>query len=694
MKMLRQPTLDTFGLGNVIDIFKNGKLPVNVDTLVDEIFGEPGNRGAVVISGANGIVGAGKTMQLGSRLHKYGIPIIALDFPGASDGIGRQYQGLKSSFGQQHADEIMANVIRFNYDGKKLPSQLKDFNPRFLLEAIPEILDIKKKHYKVFQEAFPGVEIRSVTSGFPSSELGVGIAHPAFPHQINKLWEIVEETPSNITKLLWAIGLIPVPVSDNWSFVLDVLFCGLMLAGLRYHQVSNMPYWKIDKLVRKILGPNPFRAHDAIGAKGANFLTWSCLHHLSETYGELFTPTFELEYRKESGQNWYPLNHFRPVVNWNLSEEEFDEMKTWILGPMIQMTSLMLHENRGHLSHINAIGEICAQFRSGIIATIRQLGAENAIKRVEAYHKLDPKSTTSCWYPNVFDKMNEPEWQQLYVNAEHDGTVGLISINRESYNKDVDQEMNSAINWLKAEGLERVIVTGDFHLSTQLVGADTSDFYPALEDADQGYDISLNWSTTARRLHNEFKVSVGYLNGKRCLGGMLELMMHCHYLISTDDCQLGMPEVTLPVIPGMEGCHWPFRKAKKEDWSNISNLLFTGKAVKASDTVGWLVDFAGSVEDSITMAWKTATGNNHGLIKREVVTEGLHNLATELQPPDSADPVVISARKAIMECVNDACQVPLSDAIVVQAKHSAAFMSSKDCRHGVIGTEAEKVLNV
>ena len=53
MKALRQPTLDTFGLGNVIDIFKNGKLPINAETLVDEIFGDSSNRGAVVISGAN-----------------------------------------------------------------------------------------------------------------------------------------------------------------------------------------------------------------------------------------------------------------------------------------------------------------------------------------------------------------------------------------------------------------------------------------------------------------------------------------------------------------------------------------------------------------------------------------------------------------------------------------------------------------
>ncbi len=694
MKTLRQPTLDTFGLGNVLDIFKNGKLPVDVDALVDEIFGPEGSRGALVISGANGIVGAGKTMQLGSRLQKYGISIIALDFPGASDGIGMQYQGLRDSFGQQQADEIMSNVIRFNYDGKKLPSQLKDFNPKFLLEAIPEILDIKKDHYRVFQEAFPGIEIRSVTSGFPSSELGVGVAHPAFPHQINKMWETVEETPSNITKLLWAIGLIPVPVSDHWSFVLDVIFCGLMLAGLRYHQASNMPYWKIDKLLRRSLGPNPFRAHDAIGAKGANFLTWSCLHHLSEKYGELFRPTFELEYHKESGQNWYPLNHLRPLVNWKISDDELQDMEKWILGPLIQMTSLMLHENRGHLSHINAIGEICAQFRSGLPAMIRQLGKDEAVKIVDEYHKLHPESKSSSWHPEVFDKMNEPEWQQLYVNAEHDDKVGVITINRESYNKDVDVEMNRAIDWLKAENITRVIVTSDFHFSTQLVGADTSDFYPALEDFDKGYEISFNWSTTARRLYSDFEVSVGYLNGKRCLGGMLELMMHCHYVVATDDCQVGMPEVTLPVIPGMEGCHWAFRKAKKDDWSNISNMLFTGKAVKAPQAVGWMVDFAGSVNDSLEMAWKIASGQEHGLEKKEIVTDGLKDISSALQVPVSNDPVVRAARKAIMLCVSDACEASLSDAISVQAKHSATFMSSKECQRGMIGSEAYKIMNV
>ena len=275
----------------------------------------------------------------------------------------------------------MSNFIRLSYDGGSLPEKLGEFKPKFLLEAIPEILDVKKNHYELFTKNFPGIQIRSVTSGFPGSELGVGIAHPAFPHEINKLWEIVESEPSAITKLFWSLGLIPVPVTDHWSFVLDVLFCGITLAGLRYHEATNMPFWKIDKYVRKIMGPNPFRAHDVIGAAGANFLTWSCLHHLTNNYGKLFEPTAELVEHKESGQNWYPPNHFRPLVNWRLDDQEQDELLNWLQGSLFQMVSLLIKEKRSHLSLINSISELCAQFQPGVIANIRSAGPETRFGR-------------------------------------------------------------------------------------------------------------------------------------------------------------------------------------------------------------------------------------------------------------------------------------------------------------------------
>jgi enoyl-CoA hydratase/carnithine racemase/3-hydroxyacyl-CoA dehydrogenase len=689
---MRPSTLSGLGLGSVHDLVRNGS-PVAAADLVDQVFGPPTDRGAFVVSGANGIVGAGKIMQLGSRLEPFGVPIAALDFPGVPDGIGAKYPGLVSAFGADRAAAIMGNVVRLSYDGQNLPSQLASLNPRFLLEAVPENLEIKRAHYEVFRSAFPEIEIRSVTSGFPQSALGVGVAHPAFPHEINKIFEIVEPEPSAITQLLWSLGLIPMAVGDQWSFVLDVLFCGLTLAGTRYHEATNMPFWKIDKFVRRLLGPNPFRAHDAIGARGANFLTWSCLHHLEQHYGAVFSPSEVLEEHKESGANWYPMNHFRPLVNWPLDDPS--ELETWVLGPLFQMASLMVEEERSHLAQINAIGELCAQFNRGILAVIRARGADAAIETVERYHQLHPEAAEGAWHPGAFARIETPEWQQLYVNAEHDGSVGVISLSRESYNHDVDAELNRAIDWLSAENIDRVILTGDFHLATQMVGADTSDFYPAMTDEAAGVAVAADWSRTARRLYTDFRESVGLINGKRCLGGMAELLMHCHWLVAVDGARLGMPEVTLPVVPGMEGCHWPFRRTSSESWPRLLTVLLEGRQIEAGDAVGWLVDYAGGHDDALKVAYTVAAGLDHGLQRRGLEEGPLDGVtATVGEMAAASSPGMEAGRKAIVETIRAATGATLAEALEIQAKHSGGFMTSDACRRGIIGIAWKKTVLV
>jgi enoyl-CoA hydratase/carnithine racemase/3-hydroxyacyl-CoA dehydrogenase len=693
---MRTDTLSTLGLGTALEAFQRGHLPAATADLVDRVFGPAHQRGSLVISGANGIVGAGKTMQFASRLQPYGVTIVGLDMPNAPDGIGQKYAGLAASFGPEAAARMMASVVRLSYDGKQLPAALGGFHPRFLLEAIPEIQDIKKAHYAMFRSAYPGIEIRSVTSGFPSAELGVGVAHPAFPHEINKVFEVVEPAPSDITKLLWALGLLPMEVSDHWSFILDVMFCGVTLAALRYCASSNMPYWKVDKFVRKYFGPNPLRAHDAIGAKGANFLTWSCLHHLQQHYGDVFAPTADLVERKETGQNWYPANHFRPLVDWSLTTADEQAFQTAIAGPLIQMTALMLHEKRSHLAQMNAIGELCAQFRQGPLAMIRRMGAARACALVEAYHKQHSAAAKSSWHPRALDRLTEPEWQQLYVNAQHDGAVGLITISRESYNHDVDAELNRAIDWLVAAGIKSVILSGDFHLSTQLVGADTSEFFPALEDARAGQELAEQWTATARRLNSAFKTSVGVISGKRCLGGMLELMAHCHFVLAVDGVQLGMPEVTLPVVPGMEGCHWPFRKAQSKDWPKLLQLLLSGRPVRSQDAVGWLIDYSGPMDGVLSTAWSLASGAGKTTVARRSLTDGaLDGIPADVAGlPESGGPATDAARKAIFDCIRASCGARLAEALAIQARHSAEFMTSSACKKGRIGTEYSRTMVV
>jgi enoyl-CoA hydratase/carnithine racemase/3-hydroxyacyl-CoA dehydrogenase len=694
MASMRTSSLETLGLGTPLDAFKAGRMPADTASLVDQVFGPATDRGCLVISGANGIVGAGKMMQFASRLQPFGVTVVGLDMPNAPDGIGQKYPGLVQSFGREHADRIMGSIVQLKYDGKTLPPALAGFKPRFLLEAIPEILDLKRAHYARFRAAFPGIEIRSVTSGFPSRELGVGVAHPAFPHEINKIFEVVEDKPSAITQLLWSMGLVPMEVGDHWSFILDVLFCGVTLAALRHHASHNMPYWKLDKFVRKYYGPNPMRAHDAIGAKGANFLTWSCLHHLAKEYGPLFEPTADLTERKDTGQGWYPPNHFRPLVDWAMTTEDESEFRTAIAGPLIQMTALMIHEKRSHLAEMNSIGELCAQFRSGLPAMIRALGKDKAVALVEAYHQQHPEAAKSPWHADALDHIAETEWQQLYVNAEHDGRVGVITISRESYNRDVNAELNRAIDWLTAAKIQRVILSSDFHLSTQMVGADTNEFFPALEDVAAGEALAAKWTATARRLHTDFETSVGVITGKRCLGGMLELMSHCHFVVAATGTQLGFPEVTLPVVPGMEACHWTFRKAHAADWPKLMTLLLSGKSVRAEDAVGWLIDASGSINDVLATAWSMAAGTSP-VARRAFADGALAGLPETVHGLPATDgPSGEAARKAIHNCITASCGASAADALAIQAKHSAEFMVSTYCRKGRVGTEFTKTMAV
>jgi enoyl-CoA hydratase/carnithine racemase len=290
--------------------------------------------------------------------------------------------------------------------------------------------------------------------------------------------------------------------------------------------------------------------------------------------------------------------------------------------------------------------------------------------------------------------LGSPEWQQLYVNAEHDGSVGVVTISRETYNSDVDAELNRAIDWLKTEGIAKVIVTGDFHLATQMVGADTSEFFPALYDAQVGRRLAATWSATARRLYDEFQVSVGFVNGKRCLGGFLELLMHCHYLVAVEDAVLGMPEVTLPVVPGMEGCHWPFRKVNRSQWPKLVRLLLGGAPVRAKDAADWLVDYSGPMQESLKVVWRLASGGASGLKMRRLDEGVLKGVPADACASASDSPATEAARKAIMQSIRGSCGVPLSEALDVQAGHSADFTVTSFCRAGSIGVERQRTMMV
>ena len=218
-------------------------------------------------------------------------------------------------------------------------------------------------------------------------------------------------------------------------------------------------------------------------------------------------------------------------------------------------------------------------------------------------------------------------------------------------------------------------------------------FFPALEDLEAGLRITNGWSATARRLNDQFEVSVAFVNGKRCLGGMLELMMHCHFLVAVEDAQLGWPEATLPVVPGMEGCHWPFRRAPQEQWPRLLRMLLTGESVRARDAVGWLADAAAPLPEALATAYGLATGAATTPARRELragVLDGVPTEASGIADPETEG--IATARRTIVQSLTESARVPIAQALEIQARIAAEFLASDACRQGRVGAEAARVL--
>src|SRR5262249_42537507 len=247
----------------------------------------------------------------------------------------------------------------------------------------------------------------------------------------------------------------------------------------------------------------------------------------------------------------------------------------------------------------------------------------------------------------------------------------------------------------KREGIRRVIVTGDFHLSTQMTGADTADFFATLSDVNAGLAITRGWPATARRFHDEFETSVAFVAGKRCLGGMLEMAVHCHYLVAVEDARLGWPEVTLPVVPGMEGCHWPYRCSSSRDWPKVTQALLSGETVRAKDAVGWLIDAALPMEPALRLTWALASGSDASIKRRGFEAGRLEGVPLDVPTLPAPDgPLTIAGREAIAACIRDACGAPASEALEIQAKHAANFLASTPCREGRVGAEFARTMLV
>lgn len=130
-----------------------------------------------------------------------------------------------------------------------------------------------------------------------------------------------------------------------------------------------------------------------------------------------------------------------------------------------------------------------------------------------------------------------------------------ITINRESklnaLNKATLAELHFAItDSFNNSAVGGIILTGAGSKAF-VAGADISEF--ASFNVDEGRNLAREGQNKVFDvIHNSDKPVVAAINGF-ALGGGLELAMACHIRIASDNARLGLPEVSLGLIPGYGG---------------------------------------------------------------------------------------------------------------------------------------------
>lgn len=168
-----------------------------------------------------------------------------------------------------------------------------------------------------------------------------------------------------------------------------------------------------------------------------------------------------------------------------------------------------------------------------------------------------------------------------HLEFEKKEQVGLLTISRpealNALNRSVLGELDDFLaNVASREGIRVLVLTGEgdgaFCAGADIKEMQELDQRGMAEFCDLGRRV-------ARRLETMEGVTIAAVNGY-ALGGGLEMAMACDFIYASETARLGMPEVTLGIIPGFGGTQ---RLARGVGLARAKEMIFSGRAIGAHE---------------------------------------------------------------------------------------------------------------
>ncbi len=185
--------------------------------------------------------------------------------------------------------------------------------------------------------------------------------------------------------------------------------------------------------------------------------------------------------------------------------------------------------------------------------------------------------------------------------------LAKITINRpkklNALNKATIEELHTAFENLEDDESVRVIILTGSGEKAFVAGADISEF--ANFSIDEGAALAANGQEMLfNYIENLATPVITAVNGF-ALGGGLELAMSCHVRVASDNTKMGLPEVSLGVIPGYGGTQ---RLAQLVGKGKAMEMILTAGMISANEAKEWgLVNHVVSQEELLPLVEKMAS---------------------------------------------------------------------------------------
>src|SRR6186713_145533 len=196
-------------------------------------------------------------------------------------------------------------------------------------------------------------------------------------------------------------------------------------------------------------------------------------------------------------------------------------------------------------------------------------------------------------------------YDNLLITIEN--SIATVVINRpnklNALNIATINDLHKAIKVLgKNKEIQVIILTGSGDKAF-VAGADISEFaHFTIEEgaqlAFQGQELLFNY------IENLKTPVIAAVNGF-ALGGGLELAMACHIRVASENAKMGLPEVSLGVIPGYGGTQ---RLAQLVGKGKAFEMIITADMINAQDAFKWgLVNYVTTSEELLNKCFEIAS---------------------------------------------------------------------------------------